>query len=75
MKLVFPHWFVKEVYVCHDFVSGERSSVTSTQSYNSYYDLDDGLPKYPIHPIKINCYDLSQILKSKLVIMKKDYQL
>lgn len=28
MKSVFPHWFMKEVYVCHDFVSGENCSVT-----------------------------------------------
>lgn len=29
MKSVFPHWFKKEIYACHNFVSGERSSVTN----------------------------------------------
>ena len=66
MKSVFPHWFMKEVYVCHDFVSGERSSVTNVQSYDSYFDPDKGVQDVPIHPININCYDLSQTLEEQI---------
>lgn len=48
MKSVFPHWFKKEIYACHDFVSGERSSVTNVQSYDSYFDPDKGVQDVPI---------------------------
>lgn len=66
MKSVFPHWFKKEIYACHDFVSGERSSVTNVQSYDSYFDPDKGVQDVPIHPININCYDLSQTLEEQI---------
>ena len=66
MKSVFPHWFMKEVYVCHDFVSGENCSVTKTQPYDRYYDLNNGWQEYPVNPININCYDLSRLLEEQI---------
>ena len=66
MKSVFPHWFKKEIYACNNFVSGERCSVTNVQLYDSEFDLDSGIQECPIHPININCYDLSQTLEEQI---------
>jgi len=57
---------MKEVYVCHDFVSGENCSVTKTQPYDRYYDLNNGWQEYPVNPININCYDLSRLLEEQI---------
>ena len=53
MKSVFPHWFKKEIYACHNFVSGERSSLTNVQPYVNCFDPENGVKEYPIHLINI----------------------
>ncbi len=36
------------------------------QLYDSEFDPDSGIQECPIHPININCYDLSQTLEEQI---------
>lgn len=65
-KAIRPNWFAKEIYVCHQFVSGERCSLTNEQKYEESFDIYEGVVNIPIHPQNINCYDLNRSLEECL---------
>lgn len=65
-KAIRPNWFTKEIYACHQFVSGKRCSLTNEQEYEEYFDIDEGIVPVAIHPQNIDCFDLNRNLEEAI---------
>lgn len=65
-KAIRPNWFTKEIYACHQLVSGERCSLTNEQEYEECFDIEEGFVPVAIHPQNIICYDLNRSLEESL---------